>query len=95
VLRTRDCTCMLIRVGLDVEGIFRRSAAATAVQEAKASVNAGNISIFTEDMDVHLAAVLFKAFLRDLPEPLLTRKLHQALVSQAGTALSRAKHSLC
>ena len=44
----------------------------TDVKATQAKVNAGEDVIFDEQTDVHLAAVLLKAFFRELPEPLLT-----------------------
>ena len=57
---------------LETMGIFRRSANVTEVKQSQAKVNAGDDIIFDEQTDVHLAAVLLKAFFRELPEPLLT-----------------------
>ena len=57
---------------LETMGIFRRSANVTEVKESQAKVNRGDDIIFDEQTDVHLAAVLLKAFFRELPEPLLT-----------------------
>ena len=57
---------------LETMGIFRRSANVTEVKESQAKVNAGDEIIFDDQTDVHLAAVLLKAFFRELPEPLLT-----------------------
>ena len=34
---------------------------------------------FNEIGDVHLAAVLFKMFLREMPEPLLTQELYEPM----------------
>lgn len=36
---------------------------------------------FTEMEDVHLAAVILKTFLRELPEPLLTYQLYNDIVN--------------
>lgn len=36
---------------------------------------------FSEIEDVHLAAVILKTFLRELPEPLLTYKLYNDIVN--------------
>jgi len=57
---------------LETVGIFRRSANVADVKATQAKVNAGEDIIFDEQTDVHLAAVLLKAFFRELPEPLLT-----------------------
>ena len=39
---------------------------------------------FVEEEDVHVAAVLLKKFLRELPEPLLTFKLYDEIMAVHG-----------
>lgn len=41
----------------------------------------GGIVNFREMEDVHLAAVILKTFLRELPEPLLTYQLYNDIVN--------------
>lgn len=48
---------------------------------------------FREMEDVHLAAVILKTFLRELPEPLLTYQLYNDIVNFSGM-LRRAAPSL-
>uniref|UniRef100_A0A667XJK0 Rho GTPase-activating protein 1-like n=1 Tax=Myripristis murdjan TaxID=586833 RepID=A0A667XJK0_9TELE len=67
--------------GLDIEGIFRRSANVTLVKEVQLRYNSGETVNFTEMEDVHLAAVILKTFLRELPEPLLTFQLYNDIVN--------------
>jgi len=63
---------------LETEGIFRRAARATRVKEMQSQINNAAMGDVTSAMfgepsqDVHLAAVLLKAFFRDLPDPLFT-----------------------
>ena len=39
---------------------------------------------FSEMEDIHLAAVILKTFLRELPEPLLTYQLYDSIVQFGG-----------
>ncbi|XP_059831447.1 rho GTPase-activating protein 1 [Hypanus sabinus] len=67
--------------GLNKEGIFRRSANISLVREVLDKYNNGIPVDFTTYGDVHLAAVILKTFLRELPEPLLTYDLYDQVVS--------------
>ncbi|XP_029922660.1 rho GTPase-activating protein 1 [Myripristis murdjan] len=77
----RDTISFLSERGLDIEGIFRRSANVTLVKEVQLRYNSGETVNFTEMEDVHLAAVILKTFLRELPEPLLTFQLYNDIVN--------------
>lgn len=74
---------------LVIEGIFRRSAKVTAVKNVQQSFNMGELVDFDELMNkeslsleetVHVAAVIVKSFLRELPEPLLTFNLYEEAI---------------
>ncbi|CAG5934393.1 unnamed protein product [Menidia menidia] len=70
-----------LAAGLEIEGIFRRSANVTLVKEVQLKYNSGETVNFSEMEDVHLAAVILKTFLRELPEPLLTFQLYNDIVN--------------
>uniref|UniRef100_A0A3P8SI92 Rho GTPase activating protein 1 n=1 Tax=Amphiprion percula TaxID=161767 RepID=A0A3P8SI92_AMPPE len=76
---------VLLPTGLEIEGIFRRSANVTLVKEVQLRYNSGGTVDFREIEDVHLAAVILKTFLRELPEPLLTYQLYNDIVNFACT----------
>ena len=63
---------------LDEDGIFRRSAQASVIDEAVEILNNGSTVDFV-GYDVHLGPALLKRFLRDLPEPLLTYAVHERI----------------
>jgi Rho GTPase-activating protein 1 len=65
--------CSFPWVALATDGLFRRSAQTGLVKEAQMKANQGEVLDFHNDF--HLAAVLIKAFLRELEEPLLTFEL--------------------
>uniref|UniRef100_A0A3Q1GZ58 Rho GTPase activating protein 1 n=1 Tax=Acanthochromis polyacanthus TaxID=80966 RepID=A0A3Q1GZ58_9TELE len=74
---------VLLPTGLEIEGIFRRSANVTLVKDVQLRYNSGGTVDFREMEDVHLAAVILKTFLRELPEPLLTFQLYNDIVNFA------------
>jgi Rho GTPase-activating protein 1 len=63
---------------LATDGLFRRSASTALVKESQAKINQGERIEFNGDC--HLAAVLIKAFLRELEEPILTFDLFDEIV---------------
>uniref|UniRef100_A0A8C8LW48 Rho GTPase-activating protein 1 n=1 Tax=Oncorhynchus tshawytscha TaxID=74940 RepID=A0A8C8LW48_ONCTS len=77
----RDTVAFLMEQGLEIEGIFRRSANVTLVKDVQHRYNSGEEVSFSQMEDVHLAAVILKTFLRELPEPLLTYQLYNDIVN--------------
>uniref|UniRef100_A0A8C6U4Y8 Rho GTPase-activating protein 1 n=1 Tax=Neogobius melanostomus TaxID=47308 RepID=A0A8C6U4Y8_9GOBI len=77
----RDTISFLSERGLEMEGIFRRSANVTLVKDVQQRYNSGTVVNFYDMEDVHLAAVILKTFLRELPEPLLTYHLYNDIVN--------------
>ena len=64
----------------EVEGIFRKSGGAAYIDEMKKCFNRGeDVDLSTVD-DPHAVSGLFKTFLRDLPDPLLTFDLYDAFI---------------
>ncbi|XP_030620919.1 rho GTPase-activating protein 1 [Chanos chanos] len=80
----RDTVGFLREHGLQTEGIFRRSANVSLVKTTLQKYNSGEEVNFAQLEDVHLAAVILKAFLRELPEPLLTYKLYNEIINFQG-----------
>lgn len=72
--------------GLYTEGLYRKSALASAVEQLKRQLNEEHRSLTNDQSDakfvdlnqicVHVLAAVFKCFLRELPEPLLTYALY-------------------
>ncbi|KAM8904600.1 rho GTPase-activating protein 1 isoform 1-T3 [Spinachia spinachia] len=77
----RDTISFLSEQGLEIEGIFRRSANVTLVKQVQLRYNCGETVDFKEMEDIHLAAVILKTFLRELPEPLLTYQLYNDIIN--------------
>jgi hypothetical protein len=68
---------IIIKIDVTVEGIFRKNGNIRRMSEQIEAMNRNPNSVkLNEENPVQLAALL-KRFLRDLPEPLLTFKLHR------------------
>ncbi|KAG6937992.1 Rho GTPase activating protein 1, partial [Chelydra serpentina] len=77
----RETIAYLREHALTKEGIFRRSAYTQIVKEVQQKYNMGIPVDFQQYEDIHLAAVILKTFLRELPEPLLTFSLYSHVVN--------------
>lgn len=66
------------------EGIFRLSGSASAIKAYKKIIDAGGQIEWQPGSDAHNATGLIKLYLRELPEPLLTFKLFDALTVICG-----------
>ena len=74
-------------VDMSIEGIFRKNGNIRRLKELTDAIDRDPSSVdLTQDNPVQLAALL-KKFLRELPEPLLTYKLHRLFVT------SQSKHT--
>lgn len=66
---------------MSIEGIFRRNGNIRRLKDLTEAIDHDPSSVdLTQDNPVQLAALL-KKFLRDLPEPLMTYKLHRLLIA--------------
>ncbi|XP_058046518.1 rho GTPase-activating protein 8 [Ahaetulla prasina] len=66
--------------GLKTEGLFRRSAGLKSIQEIQKLYNQGKTVDFDDYGDIHIPGVILKAFLRELPEPLLTFPMYDQVI---------------
>lgn len=73
------CVEFLLKTGaIFEEGIFRLSGSASMIRQLKDSYNKNfDIDLFACDLkpDIHTVAGLFKTYLRELPQPIITEKL--------------------
>ena len=67
--------------GSDTVGIFRQTGRATQIEKLKDQLNQGGNVFFSEDMDVHSVAALFKLWLREMPEPLFTWEAYEKFMA--------------
>nr|XP_020476018.1 SH3 domain-binding protein 1-like [Monopterus albus] len=72
----QECIDMLLRTGMNEEGLFRLAAAASVVKRLKTCLDQGTVDHSEFSMDPHAVAGALKCYLRELPEPLMTFELY-------------------
>ncbi|XP_036276150.1 rho GTPase-activating protein 8 isoform X2 [Pipistrellus kuhlii] len=77
----RSTVTYLREKGLRTEGLFRRSASVQTVREIQRLYNQGKPVDFDAYGDAHIAAAVLKAFLQELPQPLLTVPAYEQALS--------------
>lgn len=76
-----DCISAMKQMDMSVEGVFRKNGNIRRLKELTDAIDRDDGMVnFCEDNPVQLAALL-KKFLRDLPDPLLTFKLHHLFIA--------------
>ena len=81
----RQAVKHIISHGLGQEGILKHAGSGPEVQEYRERVNRGDFD-FTGIQDIYTVGSVLKAFLRELPEPLLTTKLFSKWIAIPGKA---------
>uniref|UniRef100_A0A8C4NSB4 Myosin IXA n=1 Tax=Dicentrarchus labrax TaxID=13489 RepID=A0A8C4NSB4_DICLA len=68
--------------GLYTEGIYRKSGSTNKIKELKQGLDTGNYvdSMNLDDYNIHVIASVFKQWLRDLPNPLMTFELYEEFI---------------
>ncbi|KAI8978734.1 Rho GTPase activation protein [Trametes punicea] len=72
----KDCIQYLRSTGLQDEGLFRRSPNSVMLKQAAQAYDRGHVVSLETFGDPHLAAVLLKKYLHDLPEPVFPERLY-------------------
>ncbi|KAJ7273775.1 hypothetical protein C8J57DRAFT_1127983 [Mycena rebaudengoi] len=72
----RDAIQFIRESGMEEEGLFRRSPQSVLLKAAQDAYDRGNVVSLETFGDPHLAAVLLKKYLRDLPEPVIPESLY-------------------
>ncbi|KAJ7065154.1 CDC42 rho GTPase-activating protein [Mycena belliarum] len=72
----RDAIQFIRESGMEEEGLFRRSPQSVMLKAAQDAYDRGNVVSLDTFGDPHLAAVLLKKYLRDLPEPVIPETLY-------------------
>nr|XP_046261104.1 rho GTPase-activating protein 6-like isoform X2 [Scatophagus argus] len=75
------CCQHLERHGLQTVGIFRVGSSKKRVRQLREEFDQGWEVHLDEEYSVHDVAALLKQFLRDMPDPLLTRELYTAFIN--------------
>ncbi|KAM4699050.1 rho GTPase-activating protein 6 [Discoglossus pictus] len=82
VPRLVDSCCLhLEKNGLQTVGIFRVGSSKKRVRQLREEFDRGVDVVLDEENSVHDVAALLKEFLRDMPDPLLTRELYTAFIN--------------
>ncbi|XP_010873983.2 unconventional myosin-IXAa isoform X3 [Esox lucius] len=63
--------------GLYTEGIYRKSGSTNKIKELKQGLDTDVNSMNLDDYNIHVIASVFKQWLRDLPNPLMTFELYE------------------
>ncbi|PSN49744.1 hypothetical protein C0J52_08486 [Blattella germanica] len=79
------CVCALLELGMEEEGLFRIAGGASKVRRMRMSFDACCLTLPTalEYRDPHVIAGALKLYLRELPEPLMTRSLYEEWMAAA------------
>ncbi|KAJ7228116.1 hypothetical protein B0H12DRAFT_232663 [Mycena haematopus] len=72
----RDAIQFIRESGMEEEGLFRRSPQSVMLKAAQDAYDRGNVVSLDTFGDPHLAAVLLKKYLRDLPHPVIPENLY-------------------
>ncbi|XP_062906001.1 rho GTPase-activating protein 6-like isoform X1 [Mobula hypostoma] len=82
VPRLVDSCCQhLEKYGLQTVGIFRVGSSKKRVRQLREEFDRGVDVLLDEEHSVHDVGALLKEFLRDIPDPLLTRELYTPFIS--------------
>ncbi|KAJ3742305.1 Rho GTPase activation protein [Lentinula detonsa] len=75
----KDTIQYLRETGLEDEGLFRRSPSSAILRAAQEAYDRGNVVSLETFGDHHLAAVLLKKYLKDLPTPIFPETLYPVI----------------
>ncbi|KAJ7069089.1 CDC42 rho GTPase-activating protein [Mycena amicta] len=75
----RDAIQFIRESGMEEEGLFRRSPQSVMLKAAQDAYDRGNVVSLDTFGDPHLAAVLLKKYMRDLPEPVFAESLYPVI----------------
>ncbi|KAK5446233.1 Rho-type GTPase activating protein Rga1 [Exophiala xenobiotica] len=75
-----DCVSAMKQMDMSVEGVFRKNGNIKRLKEASEAIDANATPDLNRENPVQVAALL-KKFLREMPEPLLTFKLHKLWIT--------------
>ncbi|EMD31367.1 hypothetical protein CERSUDRAFT_109395 [Gelatoporia subvermispora B] len=75
----RDCIQYLRMTGMHDEGLFRRSPSSALLKQVQQAYDRGHVVSLESFADPHLAAVLLKKYIRDLPTPIFPESLYSSI----------------
>ncbi|XP_061077056.1 unconventional myosin-IXAa-like isoform X1 [Conger conger] len=71
--------------GLYTEGIYRKSGSTNKIKELKQGLDTDVNNMNLDDYNIHVIASVFKQWLRDLPNPLMTFELYEEFLRAMGS----------
>nr|XP_033775662.1 unconventional myosin-IXa isoform X2 [Geotrypetes seraphini] len=70
--------------GLYTEGIYRKSGSTNKIKELRQAIDTDIDAVNLDDYNIHVIASVFKQWLRDLPNPLMTFELYAEFLRAMG-----------
>uniref|UniRef100_A0A1A7Z045 Myosin IXa-like 1 n=1 Tax=Iconisemion striatum TaxID=60296 RepID=A0A1A7Z045_9TELE len=70
--------------GIYTEGIYRKSGSTNKIKELKLALDTDVENMNLDDYNIHVIASVFKQWLRDLPNPLMTFELYEEFIRAMG-----------
>ncbi|XP_068000435.1 LOW QUALITY PROTEIN: unconventional myosin-IXa [Melanerpes formicivorus] len=70
--------------GLYTEGIYRKSGSTNKIKELRQGLDTDINNVNLDDYNIHVIASVFKQWLRDLPNPLMTFELYEEFLRAMG-----------
>ncbi|XP_006866592.1 PREDICTED: unconventional myosin-IXa [Chrysochloris asiatica] len=70
--------------GLYTEGIYRKSGSTNKIKELRQGLDTDTENVNLDDYNIHVIASVFKQWLRDLPNPLMTFELYEEFLRAMG-----------
>ncbi|CAH2273279.1 unconventional myosin-IXa isoform X1 [Pelobates cultripes] len=70
--------------GLYTEGIYRKPGSTNKIRELRQSLDTDIDSVNLDDYNIHVIASVFKQWLRELPNPLMTFELYEEFLKSMG-----------
>nr|XP_037866045.1 unconventional myosin-IXa isoform X10 [Chlorocebus sabaeus] len=70
--------------GLYTEGIYRKSGSTNKIKELRQGLDTDAENVNLDDYNIHVIASVFKQWLRDLPNPLMTFELYEEFLRAVG-----------
>ncbi|XP_059768839.1 unconventional myosin-IXa isoform X4 [Balaenoptera ricei] len=70
--------------GLYTEGIYRKSGSTNKIKELRQGLDTDAENVNLDDYNIHVIASVFKQWLRDLPNPLMTFELYEEFLRAMG-----------
>lgn len=71
-----ECVLFILEHAMDAEGLFRLAGSSIRIKKLKAAFDAGVVCIEEFSHEIHVVTGVLKQYLRELPDPLLTRVLY-------------------